>query len=512
MNNCPYHILFIDDDKDFLNSLNIALSNRLIANSKFLELDRHLINDANEGLAFIQELKEEDEKIAVIVSDQMMPSMTGIELIEKANVIVPNAVKILLTGYASVESARYAINNKILDYYVAKPIEDHDSFATLIINAAKTFHFYEEKERAEKEIEQYVKELELKNERIRDMHSAAERIAYLSQGFKRLDLDDVLDLIIAKIPDIFNSRYASLFLLDEEKNALCMVRSNYLEESYTIPIDTDSRSPMMCAFREDRIIVLPEITQAPYDFLNKESLGKSLIIIPFSVGDASGSTDIINKCEVAKGVLNMGSITSMEDKDVVQYAASLIRNILGINILNARLYQKTQQLALFDNLTGLYNKFILNSLMERECSYSERSAAPLFLAMTDIDDFKEINDTHGHLVGDKVLAELGMLCKKAARMSDIIARFGGEEFALLISGGDERSIGGLFERIRVRVQDHEFPDSVRLTVSIGVARYNPGCGDSPEKLLARADKALYKAKAEGKNRVEFSYSDVIYEQ
>src|SRR5208283_5112306 len=107
------------------------------------------------------ELAEEKEKIAVIVSDQQMPVLTGIEFMEKASAITPNTLKILLTGYASLDSARYAINNRILDHYVTKPIENHDSFVSLIINATKTFHFREEKERAEQAIQLYVKELEL---------------------------------------------------------------------------------------------------------------------------------------------------------------------------------------------------------------------------------------------------------------------------------------------------------------------------------------------------------------
>ena len=151
-----YHLLFIDDEKDFLQSMNMAISSKLLADIDGVEVETHFVNDPNEGLAFTHELKEEQEKIAVIVSDQLMPELTGIEFMEKANKIVPNAIKMLLTGYASLDSAKYAINHQVLDQYISKPIEDYDNFTYLIRNAIKTFHFQEEKERAEEASEMHM--------------------------------------------------------------------------------------------------------------------------------------------------------------------------------------------------------------------------------------------------------------------------------------------------------------------------------------------------------------------
>ena len=157
-----YHLLFIDDEKDFLHSMNMAISSKLLTDNNGVEVETHFVSDPNEGLAFTQELIEEQEKVAVIVSDQLMPGLTGIEFMEQANKIVPNAIKMLLTGYASLDSAKYAINHQILDQYVSKPIEDYDNFASLIKNAIKTFHFREEKEQAEQELQKALDELELR--------------------------------------------------------------------------------------------------------------------------------------------------------------------------------------------------------------------------------------------------------------------------------------------------------------------------------------------------------------
>ena len=506
-----YHLFFLDDDKDFLRSMNVAISSRRFAETDGVEIESHFLGDANQGLAFLQELTEEQEQIAVIISDQQMPEMTGIEFIEKANKIVPQTIKMLLTGYASVDSAKYAINHQILDHYISKPIEDYDNFASLIENAIKTFHFREEKQRTEQEIRQYVRELELTNARIKSMHIAAEKIAYLAQGFRKLDLDEVFDLIINELPAVFNAKYSSLFLLNEQNNSLEMVRSNYLKENYTKILDVDDHSPMMVALRQNEIIVLSDIQKEPYDFLHKKCLGSSCIIIPFFIDGDSTSGDIIGGTAGVKGVLNMGNIVDMETEEVVTYAASLIRNILGINILNARLYQKTQRLALIDGLTGLYNKDIFLEFLRKECDLSERDGSAFFLSIIDVDDFKAINDTHGHPIGDQVLTQLGLLFKNTVRKSDVIARFGGEEFAWIIRANNLGHINAVLDRLRIRVMGKAFPNDIRMTVSIGLSRYDPHSEDTMENLIDRSDQALYRAKRNGKNRVEVSLKEKVHE-
>ncbi len=505
MNSNLYHLIFIDDDKDFLNSMSMTVTSKLLKESDGFEIESHFVSNPNEGLAFAQELTDEEEKIAVIISDQQMPLMTGIEFIEKANKIVPKAIKMLLTGHASLDSAKYAINHQILDQYVSKPIEDYDHFISLIKNAIQTFHLREEKERAELEIRRYVYELEQSNERIRSMHSAAEKIAYLAQGFKKLDLDEVFDLIINRLPSIFNAQYSSLFLLNEEENCLQMVRSNYLDEPFRKPLDGNDESPMIVALRRNEILVVPEIKQAPYDFLHKNCLGKSCIIIPFLIGSDENAGDILGASEGLKGVLNLGNIINMDSEDIVNYAASLIRNILGINILNARLYQKTQRLAIIDSLTGLYNKHIFMEFLRKECDYCERHGVPFYMSIFDVDDFKAINDTHGHRIGDEVLNQLGLILRSSSRKSDIVARFGGEEFSCIIHEDDEESIIAFLDRIRMDIFHSKFPASIRLSISIGVTRYYPKSQDNVEKLIDRADKALYQAKNNGKNMVEVSF-------
>ena len=198
----------------------------------------------------------------------------------------------------------------------------------------------------------------------------------------------------------------------------------------------------------------------------------------------------------------MADINEMAPEYIVKYSASLIQNILGINILNAKLYQKTQKLALFDGLTGLYNKQIFMEFLKKECDHSERQGNSLHLAMIDVDNFKTINDTFGHSVGDEIISHMGSLLNRAARSSDIVARYGGDEFVWILNCDNEAKVQNALERFRVKVSRAALPRNISLTVSIGYSMYEPNRGDSIKALVERADEALYRVKNNGKNCLE----------
>ncbi len=164
--------------------------------------------------------------------------------------------------------------------------------------------------------------------------------------------------------------------------------------------------------------------------------------------------------------------------------------------------ERVHALATIDELTGVANRRSFMSALTEERARADRGTRPFGVAILDIDAFKLVNDTHGHGVGDAVLAELCRVAERTVRTADHFARFGGEEFALLLaaptSGPDaERAV----ERLRQAVEDHDWGDvapGLRVTVSAGVTCWRTG--ESVEALLARADRALYEAKATGRNR------------
>lgn len=169
-------------------------------------------------------------------------------------------------------------------------------------------------------------------------------------------------------------------------------------------------------------------------------------------------------------------------------------------------YQQSISMAITDGLTGLYNRHYLNTHLENMVRDALANNKPLSLMIMDMDHFKSVNDTYGHDVGDQVLKQLAGLISGAIRSSDLAARFGGEEFVVLMPGTKIENSRDVANRMRQRIEQTPFAVSHEIgtlnkTVSIGLSYLNH-MGDKAENLLKRADEALYRAKNGGRNRVE----------
>ncbi|KPG92529.1 DeoR faimly transcriptional regulator [Pseudomonas sp. RIT-PI-q] len=169
---------------------------------------------------------------------------------------------------------------------------------------------------------------------------------------------------------------------------------------------------------------------------------------------------------------------------------------------NALLYRAATQSALRDPLTSTGNRIAMDQTLQREIDMSRRHLQPLSLLMLDIDHFKHINDNHGHSAGDDVLKAVAASIKNQLRNVDMVFRFGGEEFLILLSNTSREAAAMVGERLRFAAQTEEYSadgQSIGLTVSLGCSTLLPG--ESAESLLRRADSALYVAKREGRNRL-----------
>lgn len=160
--------------------------------------------------------------------------------------------------------------------------------------------------------------------------------------------------------------------------------------------------------------------------------------------------------------------------------------------------------ALTDGLTKAYNKSYLLNHLNTEVSFALRHRSPLSLIMFDVDKFKPVNDTYGHLAGDAILVKLSNLAQNSLRSEDIFARYGGEEFSIVCRGILSQQAGLLAERLRITVQNTQFVyDGIHIpiTISLGVAAIPEIHAQTAEELIAAADAALYDAKHAGRNRV-----------
>lgn len=172
----------------------------------------------------------------------------------------------------------------------------------------------------------------------------------------------------------------------------------------------------------------------------------------------------------------------------------------SVQIANERL----ELLAVTDGLTGLYNHRYFVERVEKEVERARRYALPLSCMMIDVDNFKQLNDAYGHLVGDAVLREIAQCCDQCVRKVDVLARYGGEEFVVLMPQTDAEGGHQQAERLRALIANHKFrelPADSRVTVSIGVSTYLRPTMERPDDLLRLADDAAYTAKSQGKNQV-----------
>lgn len=164
-----------------------------------------------------------------------------------------------------------------------------------------------------------------------------------------------------------------------------------------------------------------------------------------------------------------------------------------------RLMSRLQHLADFDDLTAVHTRRPAESALKAEFERVERHGVPLAVIMLDIDNFKPVNDEHGHACGDNVLQQMTRLISRRLRENDLLARWGGEEFLVVLPHTAFEGAQEVAEAVRALVEQAVFVDRVGITLSLGVAAHKPG--DTLESLLERADEAVYAAKAAGRNRV-----------
>lgn len=185
----------------------------------------------------------------------------------------------------------------------------------------------------------------------------------------------------------------------------------------------------------------------------------------------------------------------------------MVSKTIALAIANINLRNLLRDQSIHDTLTGLYNRRFLDEFLIKQLFYTKRQKQTLAIIMFDLDDFKKINDTHGHEVGDIILEKLGQLMTSITRAEDAVCRYGGEEFICILQNCSLILAKKRAEEFRQKIQDmikEPFPPAV--TISLGISIY-PTDGLLPNELIETADKALYASKKAGKNKVT-AYSDM----
>jgi diguanylate cyclase (GGDEF)-like protein len=195
---------------------------------------------------------------------------------------------------------------------------------------------------------------------------------------------------------------------------------------------------------------------------------------------------------------------TLEDGDKIQLGSATILKFTYQDEIDEDFQRQMFESASRDALTQIYNKRFFVERLQSEFAFAQRHSAPLSLIIFDIDHFKQVNDTYGHLAGDYVLAELAKVITPVIRSEDIFARYGGEEFVIMSRSTDPPSAAVVSERIRASIEEYAFEfegTKLPITISVGLAAMPHPEVKQPEDLVAAADKALYEAKHGGRNRV-----------
>ncbi len=313
------------------------------------------------------------------------------------------------------------------------------------------------------------------------------------------ELNEVLDAIMKKAKKILSAEDWSILLLDKETGELVSnktVRKGTGRGSRKCRLKAGEGIAGWVA-REGIPVVIPDVSRDTR-FCNQigretDRKTKSLICVPIrSKGDIMGVLEIVNRTK--KRPFTREDLALL--MRLVDHAALAIER--------ASLYQKMAELSVTDDLTKLFNTRYLNRTLEIEISRADRHASSLALIFMDIDHFKVINDNYGHLVGSKLLVEMGQLLIKGLRTVDIVARYGGDEFVMVLPQTAPGAAKLIAERIRKAIEQNVFLKkegySLKMTASFGVASY-PESAKSKEDLLRIADEAMYRVKYQTRNGV-----------
>lgn len=306
-----------------------------------------------------------------------------------------------------------------------------------------------------------------------------------------LTLDYTFKVILEYFKQLFNYQSCIIFFANPDKSSIVLQSSRFDSPYGNLCKNLHVRSREtivgMCA-EEKKSFLSTKQKARSYSLLIENELSE--MAVPLIVE------------EEVKGVIYIGSPEPMAYTEANLQLLTLLAYQATMILVHAENYEKTVTLAKTDGLTGLYTHRFFQEKLVEEVKRSERYHQPLCLIMLDLDHFKEYNDTYGHPQGDALLKKISQILKDCTRESDIVCRYGGDEFAILLLETTKETAVSIAKRIReaVELRINTGISKVKITSSIGVASYPDDSSDKSD-LLLQADKALYESKEKGRNQV-----------
>ncbi len=475
-------ILIVDDEKNLCDMLGETLKEKYQVEVGY---------SANDAFRYIKA-----NKYDIIITDLKLEDGSGIDVLKLAKGKDEFTEVIIITGYGSLETASKAIDLGVTSY-LSKPL--------------KLNHFIQQVDRAVASRLFHLKSIRLMmhsdsipdvSEHILDITSL---YYFTSKLMYYLDISEVMKIILDEVNDKLNAKYSvigvnylkfsEIFAMPEKGtlNSADIMDTilSVWDDSFKIfeKEDFENNQISFYAYRGREVHPGEEIDNRVYG---------NVVSLPMTVlGETIGFIALFREVE------------EPPSKERQQFFC-VFTSLISSAIQHCYMDMLAKKQAKTDSLTGVANHRMFHETLERELARSNRYKRKLCLAILDIDDFKKVNDTYGHLVGDGVLIDLTRRVLKTIRSGDVLARYGGEEFGIILPDTDLLGAQKLANRICAVIAEKPFVFSnteIRYTVSIGLVSYEFTNPQSKDTIISLADKALYQAKSEGKNKVVVRPSD-----
>lgn len=451
-------ILIVDDDKLILEQCIDVLAD--------LDIDIFLATSGKEALDIIS-----TRKFDIVALDLILPDMTGDIVMERIKMRSPDTDVIIMSAFATVESVIKLMRKGIFDY-IKKPLVPEE-FRFIIQKCIRERKIIEEN----KKLKEYVTIYELCKTLTStlELSKIYDNILLLFENF----INEALVVTINS--DITEEREIKAFK-GFDRNDILTLREELI--NFVANPDRGVSEELM----QGGIIVYSLDKLKKFSLIKKEKL----IAIP------------IERDEETKGyTLLFTDMLTEQKKEVLGF----IKDQISLALENSLRYINAQELAYIDELTKVYNIRYLYVALDNEIKRAERFGTYLSVLFLDLDYFKKVNDTYGHLIGSRLLIEVASEIKKSVRGIDIVVRYGGDEFVILCTETGVELATKVAERIRKRIEEKSFFAeeglNIKITASIGIATY-PVHGLTKSELVELADKAMYKGKEVSRNVVVVS--------
>ena len=439
--------------------------------------DREIEREAIEGLGAIEQAASAEEALErlrtesfdLLLTDLHLPGLSGIDLLTRVRAEHPETDVILVTAHASVDSAVQALRMGAADY-LNKPLRGDE--LTLVVRRTL------ERRRLQQE-----------NLRLRDLLATVEDCRALAASLEPAEIHTIaLDVLLSRLR---RARGVAVFHRAANLGSEDVVARGF---------DEHASERLRAAFGAEKSLDVESLgrveiasTGPLHDALAGVGLPLGrMLVVPLHGRASEGGVLLVPEGECAFQEL---------DGEIARLIAAQAQAALQ----NAERYHQAKERAFVDDVTGVYNARYLFTALDHEIRRAERYGSQLALLFLDIDRFKLVNDNHGHLVGSRTLRRLSEVVAGCIRQVDTLARYGGDEFTvLLVDTGLEAGML-IGERIRAAVSHALFETRggsppLQVTVSVGVAAF-PTHGVTPEELIETADKAMYRAKSLGRDGV-----------